>query len=141
MALALSVSTAACHRPTATAEPAPAAPPPVAAPTIGPLPTGRSELRDGGLWLDAGLAIALDVWTAECEQLPGLAELALQEQRRLDDARLRLVVQQQEAQQDTAVARARAEASGVPVWSVVLWVAGALVVGAGGGVVLGLVAR
>ena len=85
--------------------------------------------------------IALDVWTAECEALPGLAELALAEQRRQDDMRLRLVVEQQEAQQETAVARARAEASGAPVWTVLLWVAGALVVGAGGGIVLGLVAR
>lgn len=105
------------------------------------MPTGRSELRDGGLWIDADLAIALDVWTAQCEALPGLADLALAEQRRVDGIHLDGVVDNQEAKKDTAVARARAEASGVPVWSVVLWVAGAVVVGAGGGVVLGLVAR
>ncbi len=141
MALVLSASTAACRRPTATPDPLPAAPPPVAAPALGPLPTGRSELRDGGLWLDAGLAISMDVWTFECEQLPAQCAQRIDEQRRQDDLRLRLVVEQMEAQQETAVARARVEASGVPVWSVLLWVGGALVVGAGGGVVLGLVAR
>lgn len=120
----------------------PAAAPAVEAPRLDPLPRGlSSELRDGGLWLPEETATALDVWRSQCSALPRLCSEALGEQRRLDDVRLRLVVQQQEAQRDTAVARARAEASGVPVWSVVLWVAGALVVGAGGGVVLGLVAR
>lgn len=140
-ALVLSVFTAGCHRPAATPEPLPAAPPPVAAPTLSPLPTGRSELRDGGLWMDAALTIALDVWTWECEQLPGLAELSLAEQRRIDDARLRLVVEQAEAHLDTEVARAISEATGIPVWSVLLWVGAALVVGGAGGLVLGLVAR
>lgn len=120
----------------------PAAAPAVEAPRLDPLPRGlSSELRDGGLWLPEETATALDVWRYQAERMPLLCAEALEEQRGLDDTRLRLVVEQQEAARETAVARARVEASGVPVWSVALWVAGALVVGAGGGVVLGLVAR
>ncbi len=103
------------------------------APELPPWPKGlpEEEERDGGVWYPEARAVAIDVRLEACDLFPARAAERIAEQAAQDDARMREVVVQQDAAKDVDVARARADAPGVPVITALLGGAAAAVLGAG----------
>ena len=85
--------------------------------------------------MDATLYHAVELQLATCEEYETTAHKTLEEQRGVDDKRLRGVVEVMGAEADKRAAEAARDAGGVPTWEVIAWSAGAGV----GGFLIGVV--
>jgi hypothetical protein len=94
-----------------------------------------------GTFLNAPLAKRVHRFLVEAELYPAAAARALEAQRRIDDERLRQVVEIMDAEAERRAAEAVQEAGGIPTWTAIFWAVGALAVGFGAGVMLGLAVR
>lgn len=92
-------------------------------PELAPWPAGLPEeeyTEDGGVWFPPSRAAALDARLESCDALPARAAERIAEQAAQDDAQLQAALESRDAQCETSVARARADAPGIPVFTGVI---------------------